>query len=353
MCLLDTTIKPLVIAGPCSAETEAQVLETARLLADSGLVHIFRAGVWKPRTHPGCFEGVGDVGLQWLARVKKEFRLPVATEVANTKHVEAALKHGIDVLWVGARTTTDPFAVQEVADALGNTAVTVLLKNPVVPDLELWIGAIERIRKAGIQSVGAVHRGFSGFQKAEYRNPPLWQLPIELKRRLPEIPLLCDPSHIGGKREYLSEILQRATYLDYDGWMIESHCCPAQALSDAEQQVTPQELATLLTKIIRRNVTSSDIGFVDALKKLRTQIDLLDEQLLDLLTQRMQVVDEIGEQKKISGVTILQTQRRNEMLKSALEKGLQCGFSTEFIQKLFELIHHESIDRQVKIMNRE
>ncbi len=351
MSILNPITKSLVIAGPCSVETEEQLMETARQLAATGLAHIFRAGVWKPRTQPGSFEGVGEKGLQWLVQVKKEYQLPVATEVANAKHVEAVLNAGIGIVWIGARTVTNPFAVQEIADALHGTNTEVLLKNPMVPDLALWIGAIERMQKAGLRSIGAIHRGFSGYQKTTYRNQPLWQIPIELKRRLPEIPLLCDPSHIAGKREYLQEILQRAADLDYNGWMIESHCCPARALSDAEQQVTPQELVVLLNNIVKRAVTSSDSIFSDTLKRLRTQIDFLDEQLLDLLTQRMRVVDAIGEQKKASGITILQTQRRNEMLKNVLEKGKQSGFSSEFIEELFELIHRESIDRQVKIMN--
>jgi chorismate mutase len=343
--------KPLVIAGPCSAETEAQVMDTARQLAAGGQTAVFRAGIWKPRTQPGCFEGIGEEGLRWLSNVKQETGLPVATEVANARHVAAAMKHGVDVLWLGARTTANPFAVQEIADALAGTGITVWLKNPVVPDLALWMGGIERIQKAGVKHVGVIHRGFPAYRKACYRNQPLWQIPIALKRHLPELPLLCDPSHIGGRREYLPEILQKAADLDYDGWMIEVHARPNEAWSDAQQQITPEELLHLLAAISLRSAVSADPGFMDTLRELRLQIDLLDEQLLDILAQRMKLSEMIGRQKKTGGVTILQTKRRDEILQKALERGRAAGLSPAFIEALFELLHQESIDRQTSIMN--
>lgn len=343
--------KPLVIAGPCSAETEEQTMLTAQQIADSGIVDIFRAGVWKPRTQPNSFEGVGIKGLEWLAQVKEAYRMPVATEVANVRHVEVALHYGVDVLWIGARTTTNPFAMQEIADALRGTDIGVLVKNPVAPDLALWIGAIERLGKVGIKSVAAVHRGFSSYQKTAYRNQPLWQIPIELKRRMPEIALLCDPSHIGGRREYLYEILQKATDLAYDGWMIESHVRPDEAWSDAAQQITPPELVALAQKIVQRAPSSANADFIGKLQDMRMQIDWIDDQLVDLLAQRMKVSDDIGEQKKVNNVAILQSHRRNELLQKALDKGEAAGFAPAFIEELFELIHQESINRQTKIMN--
>jgi chorismate mutase len=342
--------RPVVFAGPCSAETEAQVMATAQALAAAGRTDIFRAGIWKPRTQPGSFEGVGERGLAWLAQVRSTFRLPVATEVANARHVEAALRYGIDVLWLGARTTTNPFAVQEIAEALQGAGVTVLVKNPVAPDLALWTGAIERLLKAGVPAVAAVHRGFSSYQQTHYRNQPLWQIPLALAQRLPDIPLLCDPSHIGGRREYLPELLQRAADLRYDGWMIESHICPDEAWSDAAQQITPEALTALLATIVRRAGTSADAGFMDALRSLREELDAFDEQLIDMLAQRMAVSEAIGRQKKRSGVAVLQPQRQIEMLQKALHKGAAAGFPAGFIEELFELIHQESINRQLKVM---
>ena len=346
---LNKNKKPLLIAGPCSAETEEQVLETARQLKANGVSPIFRAGVWKPRTKPGGFEGVGAQGLAWLIKVKQELGFPVATEVANAKHVELALNSGIDIVWLGARTIANPFTVQEIADALRGANVEVMIKNPVVPDLALWIGAIERIEKAGIAAVAAIHRGFSGYQKTTYRNQPLWQIPIELKRQFPELPLLCDPSHIGGKREYLQEILQKAADLDYDGWMIETHIEPETAWSDSAQQITPTDLAALLNKITLRSPHND--GFIYSIQELRTHIDVLDEQLIELLAQRMKIAESIGRQKKVSGVTILQAQRRREIMKQALAKGAELGFPDTFIEELMELIHQESINRQTTIMN--
>ncbi|MDR0728704.1 MAG: bifunctional 3-deoxy-7-phosphoheptulonate synthase/chorismate mutase type II [Prevotellaceae bacterium] len=341
-----------VLAGPCSAETEAQVMATAQELAAGGLTDVFRAGVWKPRTQPGSFEGVGEKGLAWLAQARNEFHLPVATEVANARHVEAALQYGIDILWIGARTTTNTFAVQEIADALRGMDTAVLVKNPVAPDLALWAGAVERLLKAGVPAVAAVHRGFSSYQKTPYRNQPLWQIPLSLTQRLPGIPLLCDPSHIGGKREYLPELLQRAADLRYDGWMIETHIRPDEAWSDAAQQITPQALTALLATIVRRADTSSDAGFIDRLQQLRAELDCFDEQLIDMLAQRMKVSEAIGRQKKRSGVAILQPHRRNEMLQQALDKGAAAGFTAGFIEELFELIHQESINRQMRVMKR-
>ena len=326
-------------------------MATAQELAGGGLTDVFRAGVWKPRTCPGSFEGVGEKGLVWLAQVRRVFRLPVATEVANARHVEAALQHGINILWIGARTTVNTFAVQEIADALRGVEATALVKNPVAPDLALWTGAIERLLNAGVAKVAAVHRGFSSYRQTAFRNQPLWQIPLALMQRLPDVPLLCDPSHIGGQRKYLPELLQQAADLRYDGWMIETHICPDEAWSDAAQQITPKELAVLLAGVVRRNHTSTDAGFIDALRQLRMEMDCLDEQLIDLLAQRMKVSEAIGRQKKQCRVAILQPHRRDEMLQKALTKGTAAGFTAGFIEELFELIHQESISRQLNVMN--
>jgi len=343
--------RPLLISGPCSAETEEQVMETARQLAALNKVDVFRAGIWKPRTRPNAFEGVGHEGLKWLKRVKEETGLPTGTEVATQKHVYEALKFGVDVLWIGARTSANPFAMQEVADALKGVDVMVFVKNPVNPDLELWIGAIERLYAAGIKHIGAIHRGFSAYEKTAYRNQPKWQIPIELRLWIPELPLLCDPSHIGGARAYLFEIAQEAMDLNYDGLMLESHIDPANAWSDAGQQVTPQALLELLDRLVLRQPVSNDSKFLDVLGALRSQIDMFDDQLIDLMEQRMHVAETIGKVKKDNNITILQNQRWEEIIRKVAAKGMNKGLSKEFIDQLFKAIHQESINHQLKVMN--
>ncbi len=343
--------RPFIISGPCSAETEEQVLETARGLAVLDKVSIFRAGIWKPRTRPNNFEGVGITGLKWLRRVKQETGLLVGTEVANEKHVYEALKYGIDMVWIGARTSVNPITVQEIANALKGVDIMVLVKNPINPDIELWIGAIERVANAGIKKLGAVHRGFSSYEKTTYRNQPNWQLPIELRRRIPDIPIICDPSHISGTREYLHEISQKALDLNFDGLMIESHVNPEKALSDASQQITPEELKELLSRLILRSPSTTDPRLLDVLGELRQQIDVFDDYLLDLMEQRMKVSETIGRYKKENNITILQSARWDEIVKRAMIKGRAKGLSDELIDTMFKAIHQESINRQMKIMN--
>ncbi|MDP4292479.1 MAG: bifunctional 3-deoxy-7-phosphoheptulonate synthase/chorismate mutase type II, partial [Bacteroidota bacterium] len=305
--------KPLIIAGPCSAESEEQMVETARGM-DLTKVSVFRAGIWKPRTRPNMFEGVGPVGLQWLKTVKQETGLLTATEVANVKHVYEALKAGIDMIWIGARTTTNPFAVQEIADALQGVDIPVLIKNPINPDVELWIGAIERIARAGITKLGAIHRGFSRFEKSAYRNPPHWQLPLDLRRALPNLPLICDPSHIAGTTSLLEDIAQRAFDLSYDGLIIETHCNPSAALSDAKQQITPYELTRMLGRLALRSPETSDPAFRQNLEELRGQIDKLDVEIIRLMGTRMRVSEEIGKFKKNQSITIFQAGRWDEIM---------------------------------------
>jgi chorismate mutase len=343
--------KPFLISGPCSAETEEQVMETARELAALDRINIFRAGIWKPRTRPNSFEGVGVTGLKWLRSVKKETGLLVATEVANEKHVYEALKYGIDMLWIGARTSVNPFTVNEIADALRGVDVMVFVKNPINPDIELWIGALERVAKAGIKRLGAIHRGFSSYEKTTYRNQPNWQIPIELRRRIPDLPLICDPSHIAGSTEYIHEISQKAMDLNFDGLMIESHINPEKALSDAAQQLTPNDLKELLSRLILRNVSTTDPKLLDVLGELRLQIDLYDDHLLDIIEQRMKVSETIGHYKKENNITILQTVRWDEIVKKAMKKGQAKGLSAEFIDNIFKAIHQESINHQMKVMN--
>ena len=339
--------RPLVIAGPCSAETEEQVMETARLLAAKG-VKIFRAGIWKPRTKPGGFEGIGFEGLAWLKRVKKETGMYTATEVATAKHVFEALKAGIDILWIGARTTANPFAVQEIADALKGVDIPVLVKNPVNPDLELWIGAMERINQAGIKQLGAIHRGFSSYDKTIYRNLPQWHIPIELRRRIPALPIICDPSHIGGKRELIAPISQQAMDLNFDGLIIESHCTPDCAWSDAKQQVTPDILDYILNLLVIRKEHQT----TENLSELRKQIDECDNYLIQELAKRMRVAREIGTYKKEHNMTILQAGRYNEILEKRASQGVLCGMDGEFIKKVFEAIHEESVRQQMEIINK-
>jgi len=342
--------RPVIIAGPCSAESEEQVMETATQLKKMG-VEVFRAGIWKPRTRPNQFEGVGSVGLEWMKRVQKELGMKVSTEVGNVKHVYEALRYGVDIIWIGARTTANPFAMQEIADALRGVDIPVLVKNPVNPDLNLWIGAIERIKGAGIRRVGAIHRGFSTFDKTRYRNIPQWQLPIELKQKMPDVPMVCDPSHMGGKRELLQEISQKALDLNYDGLMIESHCYPAIAKSDSEQQVTPAELSILLEKLILRNVNTDNPLFLVTLDDLRQKIDACDEKLLNILQQRMTIAETIGRYKKENNITILQSNRWRDIVDKMVEKGKTHELSEDFINNIFKAIHQESINKQTIIMN--
>ncbi len=339
-----------IISGPCSAESKNQVIATAKELAALKKVHLFRAGIWKPRTRPGMFEGVGAIGLEWLLEAKKITRLPTTVEVATAKQVEDALKYEVDVLWIGARTTVNPFSIQELSDALLGVDVPVLIKNPINPDIELWQGAVERISKAGIKNIGLIHRGFSAYGNTEYRNAPMWHLAIEMKRRNPELKFICDPSHMGGKRELLQQLAQKSIDLGYDGLMIESHLNPDVALSDAAQQITPENLNKLLEKIIWRK-ENLDISEENELQKLRQQIDQLDDELLQVLSKRMKITDAIGAYKKQNNITILQAQRWNEILKRAFDKNAVLELSDEFIKKYFEAVHLESINHQNKIMN--
>ena len=343
--------RPLIISGPCSAETEEQVVETATRLAKTGKVDVLRAGIWKPRTKPGMFEGIGVKGLPWLANARKITGLPIAVEVATAKHVEMALQFDVDILWIGARTTVNPFSVQEVCDALRGTNVPVLIKNPINPDLELWSGGIERLQKAGVKEIGMIHRGFSNYGNTEFRNAPMWHLPIEMKRRFPDMLIICDPSHICGNRTGLQEIAQKSIDLDFGGLMIESHIDPDKAWSDAKQQVTPERLAEMLGELIWRTETSDEKEFVTALSKLREQINHIDDELLVLIGQRMKIADKIGEYKRENNITILQTNRWNEILEKAFVKGSKLGLSKDFITKYFDAVHMESISHQNKIMN--
>lgn len=339
--------RPIVIAGPCSAETEEQVMNTATQLCKKG-IKIFRAGVWKPRTKPGGFEGVGTLGLPWLKRVQEELGMLVSTEVATPKHVEACLESGIDILWIGARTTANPFAMQELADSLRGVDIPVLVKNPVNPDLELWIGALERINGAGVKRMGAIHRGFSTYDKKLYRNLPMWHIPIELRRRIPNLPMFCDPSHIGGRRELIAPLCQQAMDLGFDGLVVESHCNPDAAWSDAAQQVTPEVLDFILDKLVIRNITQT----TESLEALRHQIDEFDNNLLDLLSRRMRVCREIGQYKKEHNMTVVQTERYNEILDKRGAQGVLCGMDADFIKTIFEAIHEESVRQQMDIMNK-
>ena len=336
----------MLIAGPCSAESEQQVMAIAGELAAQG-VTLFRAGLWKPRTRPGCFEGVGSEGLQWLATVKKEYSLPVSTEVATPAHVEEALKAGVDVLWVGARTTTNPFAVQHLADALRGVDVPVLVKNPVNPDLDLWIGALERLYNSGVTRLGAIHRGFSSYGEKIFRNSPQWQIPLELKNRLPEIPLLCDPSHIGGNKDYIMLLSQQAMDLNLDGLMIEVHNNPQCALSDAQQQITPARLAEIMESLVHRSVASDSA----AIAPFREQLDSIDSELLRLLSKRMEIAREIGRIKKEKGLTVFQPFRYKEIMERYSSLSSSNSIDADAAKNLFEAIHSESIRQQLLIVN--
>jgi chorismate mutase len=343
--------RPLIISGPCSAETEDQVMQTAVRLAATGKVDIMRAGIWKPRTRPGSFEGIGTKGLPWLQAARKASGLPVAVEVATGKQVEDALHFDVDVLWIGARTTVNPFSVQDVADALRGVDVPVLIKNPINPDLELWIGAMERVQKAGIKNIGLIHRGFSSYGNTEYRNAPMWHLAIEMKRRYPDLLMINDPSHICGRRDILLEVAQTAIDLDFDGLIIESHIDPDNAWSDAKQQITPEKLGELIGSIRWRNEDIASAEYHAALEKLRQQINNLDDELMQILSQRMKVAESIGTYKKENNITILQTNRWNSILERAFAKGEKLGLSKEFVTKYFDAVHMESINHQNKIMN--
>ena len=345
LCLPCDKKRPIVIAGPCSAETEEQVMSTARMLADKGC-HIFRAGVWKPRTKPGGFEGNGEKALPWLKEVKEETGMMISTEVATPDHVELAMRYDMDVLWVGARTSANPFAMQALADSMQGLQIPVLVKNPVNPDLELWIGGLQRLNQAGIKRLGVIHRGFSSYDKKIYRNLPMWQIPIELRRRIPGLPIICDPSHIGGRRDLIAPLCQQAMDLGFDGLIVESHCNPKEAWSDAKQQVTPDILDYILSLLVIRDDTFT----TEDIRSLRAQIDELDNSLMELLAKRFRLCREIGTFKKEHNITILQTRRYNEILeKRGTQAGL-CGMNPKFAAHIFELIHEESVRQQLAIV---
>ena len=342
----DNGERPIVIAGPCSAETEEQVMTTARQLANKGC-HMFRAGIWKPRTKPGGFEGNGEAALPWMQEVKKETGMLTATEVATPEHVELAQKYGIDILWIGARTSANPFAMQDLADSLKGYDGPVLVKNPVNPDLELWIGAMQRLNQAGVKRLGAIHRGFSSYDKKIYRNLPMWQIPIELHRRIPNLPIICAPSHIGGRRDLIAPLCQQAMDLGFDGLIVESHCDPDCAWSDAKQQVTPDILDYILSLLVVRSEHTTTEG----LRQLRSQIDEIDNQLMGLMAKRLRVCREIGTFKKEHNMTVLQAGRYNEILEKRGAQASLCGMSPEFAAHVFELIHEESVRQQLQIVN--
>ena len=345
--LFTDTTKPIIIAGPCSAESEQQVFETAKGLKAAG-VEVLRAGIWKPRTRPNCFEGVGSEGLVWMKRVQRELGMKISTEVANVKHVYEALKAGVDMLWIGARTSANPFAMQEIADALKGTDIPVLVKNPVNPDVELWIGALERLNMAGLKKIGVIHRGFSAYVKSKYRNVPQWQLPIEIKRRFPDMLMICDPSHISGKREYIQEVSQQAMDLGFDGLIIEAHCSPDCAWSDKAQQVTPEALAYIIRNLVIRDESIT----TESLTELRSQIDKLDDQLLELLSRRMRVSRDIGQYKKEHNMPVLQTQRYEELLARRAGQAGQMGMDREFMRTVLQAIHEESIRQQMEVLGK-
>ena len=346
-----TEPRPSVVAGPCSAETEEQVLETAKGLKELG-INVFRAGIWKPRTHPGCFEGVGIPGLKWLQKVQKEYGLKVAVEVANEKHVYECLKHGVDVVWIGARTTANPFLVQEIADALAGSDVPVLVKNPVNPDLDLWIGALERLYGAGIRKLGVIHRGFSTFDKIRYRNDPHWDIAIELRSRFPKLPFFVDPSHMGGSRDYIQEISQRSLDLGFEGLMVEAHCNPSAALSDSKQQLTPEQLKDMLhNNIVVRDADSESKEWKENIYQLRAKIDVIDENILYALGSRMQISRRIGEYKKDNNVAIVQASRWDSILDKVIEKGHEYGLSEKFLKDVFNAIHEASVEVQNEVIS--
>jgi len=341
---------PLVIGGPCSAETEEQVLKIAHELKDSD-ISIYRAGIWKPRTRPGMFEGVGSIGLKWLQKVKEETGLLIATEVANAAHVKLALDHDIDVLWIGARSTVSPFIIQEIAEALEGTEKIVLIKNPVNPDLSLWLGGVERIYNSNINKIGLIHRGFSTYEKTKYRNIPEWQIAIEVQNKFPDIPMICDPSHIGGRRDLIFDISQTALDLNFDGLMIESHHNPDKAWSDANQQVTPKRLIEIMKELKIRKETNQEEEYKNKIDNFRTQIDLIDFSLLDYLGKRMKISEEIGDLKKSKNVAVLQSKRWKKIIQTMILEGKEKGLTEEFILRIFKAIHQESINHQEKVIN--
>lgn len=341
---------PLVIAGPCSAETEEQVLKTARELAQNPAISVFRAGIWKPRTRPNNFEGVGMQGLPWMRKVKEETGLLTTCEVANAKHTEQAIIAGIDILWIGARTTANPFSVQEIADVLKGSDIPVMVKNPVNADLALWIGALERLHNAGITKLVAVHRGFSSAEKTAWRNPPMWRMPIELKRKYPNLPMICDPSHIAGKRDLIYRVSQKALDIGMDGLMIETHPTPDQAWSDAEQQITPAYLGEMLNELELRRESADDPGYDQALEQLRSRIDQIDQELIDVLHHRMQIVHQIGDLKIANNVTAVQIARMNDIMDRRTDHGKKLGLRSEYIQEVWRIIHEESVKTQTDMM---
>jgi len=342
--------RPMIISGPCSAESAEQLLETCQGLKNEG-IEIMRAGIWKPRTRPNNFEGHGPKALKWVEQVKKELNVKFAVEVANPQHVELCLRAGVDILWIGARSTVNPFTVQEIADALRGVDIPVLIKNPINPDLALWLGAFERINNVGITKLGAIHRGFSSLQESQYRNVPAWRIPIELKSKFPEIPMICDPSHICGNRELLLSIAQNALDLNYDGLMIESHRDPDNAWSDASQQVTPKRLGEIVRKLKIKSSTSDNSDFINILEELREQIDNADREVLESLARRMSLVEKIGEYKKSNGVTIFQVNRMNDIFKSRKEWGSAMNLSEDFLEELYKIVHIASVKRQTEVMS--
>ena len=341
--------QPLVIAGPCSAESEIQVMETARRIKSLG-VNVFRAGIWKPRTHPNTFEGIGTPGLKWLQRVKHELGMKICTEVASERHVFDCLKYGVDMVWLGARTTANPFLVQEIAEALRDVDIPVLVKNPVSPDLDLWVGALERLNQVGVKKIGVIHRGFSTFDKIKYRNSPEWQIAVELRSRYPQLPFFCDPSHMAGCTEYIEEISQRSLDLGLDGLMIETHCDPSCALSDARQQLTPEQLGELLGRLVVRNQDSDNVEYKENIDQLRAQIDVIDDNILYILASRMKISRKIGEYKKKNNIAILQTSRWDSVLEKVMTKGAEYGLSEKFVTTLFNAIHDASVQEQNAIL---
>ena len=342
---------PIIISGPCSAESEEQLLRTARELSQIPNVRIFRAGIWKPRTRPNQFEGVGNIGLKWLKKVKQESGLLTTVEVANPKHVEEAIKHDVDILWLGARTVVNPFSVQEIAETLQGIDIPVIIKNPVNPDINLWIGALERINRAGITKLAAIHRGFYFFESSPFCNAPMWEIPIELKRLYPSLPLFCDPSHICGNKDLIQSVSQKALDLEMEGLMIESHYNPDIALTDANQQITPKHLANIFSKLVIREESVTG-EFETTLDELRTEIDKLDAELIDILLHRMKIVEEIGEYKRDNNITILQIKRWSEIIKNRLAHGIKIGLNKDFLLKILQLVHKESIQKQTDIMNK-
>lgn len=344
---------PLLIAGPCSLESEEQALETAKLLVKDKRVFVYRGGVWKPRTRPGSFEGVGSIGLKWLQMVREETGLPVGTEVANAQHTEEALKAGLDVLWIGARSTASPFVVQEIADVVKGSDAVIMIKNPVNPDAQLWMGAVERIYQAGIKNIVAIHRGFTPFSETKYRNYPNWQTVIELRRMMPNLPIICDPSHIAGKREWLFEISQKAFDMGMEGLMIESHRDPSCALSDAAQQLTPADLAKLLDRLVIRHENANNPDFETQLDVLRNRIDAIDAELLETLSSRVEIVKQIGKYKRDNNVTALQINRWTQLMENRVNLGKKLDLNETFVKILFQLIHEDSVRMQTEIMDME